>query len=155
MRGSDYIQRNHVFTLASATDRAAAIKIVVGRLVESGAVPAQSVKTVVKGILDREALGSTGIGRGIAIPHTKTKVVAEPLVAFAKLGEAVDYGATDGEPVHSLFFVISPFKAADQHVQLLRWISSIARSDYYARLLKNTEDADSLYDLFAEIDERG
>ena len=83
-----------------------------------------------------------------------SRVVSEPVLAFTHLDAGIDYGATDGAPVHSLFFVISPFKAGEEHVAILRWISKIARSDYYAKILRNTANADSLHDLFCEIDEQ-
>jgi nitrogen PTS system EIIA component len=154
MRVSKFISRQHVFTDIDSEQRDDVIRVAVDRLVETGAVPAKSVRTIVKGILDREELGSTGIGRGIAIPHVKTRVVTEPIVAYVHLGTAIDYGATDGQPVHSMFFVVSPFKASDDHVAILRWISKIARTEYYSQILKNTTDADSLHQLFGEIDEQ-
>ena len=97
--------------------------------------------------------GSSSRGRGIAIPHCKTSAVDKPFVAFAKPVEPIPYGATDGAPVHSLFVVVSPLEAADEHVSILRWIAGIARSDYYAKLLSTTRDPQSLFELFHEIDE--
>jgi len=154
MKVSQYILRQNVLTDLDVTDREEAIRRAVEALAEVGSVPAKSARTVVKGILEREAIGSTGLGRGIAIPHVKTRVVDTPVVAYVKLPAPIDYGATDGSPVHSLFLVISPFKAAEQHVAILRWVSRIARSEYYAKILANTSDADSLHDLFSEIDEQ-
>lgn len=154
MKVSQYLPRCNVITGLDVEDREEAIRRAVDALAEAGTVPAKSARTVVKGILDREEMGSTGIGRGIAIPHVKTRVVETPVVAYAKLQSPIDYGATDGAPVHSLFLVISPFKSAEEHVAILRWISRIARSDYYAKILANTSSADSLHDLFHEIDEQ-
>lgn len=154
MKVSQYLSRSHVLSGVQAVDRDDAIRASIELLAEAGAIPAKSVRTIIKGVLEREELGSTGIGKGIAIPHVKTRVVEEPVVAYARLAESVDYGATDGARVQSLFFVISPFSSAEDHVAILRWISRIARSDYYAKILANTASADSLHDLFLEIDEQ-
>jgi mannitol/fructose-specific phosphotransferase system IIA component (Ntr-type) len=154
MKVSQYLSRSHVLSGVPAADRDDAVRASIELLAEAGAIPAKSVRTIVKGILEREVLGSTGIGKGIAIPHVKTRVVDEPIVAYARLADGVEFGATDGAPVQSLFFVISPFSAAEDHVAILRWISRIARSDYYAKILANTSSADSLHDLFQEIDEQ-
>ena len=154
MKVSQYLHRNHVLTGVPATDRDEAVRACIERLAAVGALPQKSVRTVVKGILEREEHGSTGIGRGIAIPHVKTKVIETPVVAYARLEAGVEYGATDGGRVSCLFFVLSPFAAAEEHVAILRWISRIARSEYYAKILANTTSADSLHDLFQEIDEQ-
>lgn len=149
---STLLTRDLVITDLPSAERDVVVREVVKRLVELDKIPERSAKTVVKGILEREAIGSTGIGRGIAIPHTKTRVVEEPVVAFVRLPEPIPYGSTDGAPVHSLFFVISPLKDAEKHVAILRWVSVVARSDYYTRILSNTRDPDSLHSLFREID---
>ena len=149
---SSYLARDLIVTDIAPGERDDVLKAVVERLAEAGAFSADKVTTVYRAILARERKGSTGIGRGIAIPHCKTSAVEAPLIGFAKPVEPIPYGATDGAPVHSLFVVVSPAEAADVHVAILRWIAAIARSDYYAKLLSTTQDPQSLYELFHEID---
>lgn len=152
MQCSEYFVREHVITGFSAIGRDDLLRTAVDRLVEVDSINEKSARTVCKGLLEREMVGSTGIGAGIAIPHLKTKVVDQPVVAFFKPSSPVEFGATDGAPVHSLFMVISPVKEVETHVAILRWIAVIARSSMYASILRNTEDADSIYELFQEID---
>ncbi len=152
MKISSYIRRDLVFSDIPPGDRDDVLRHAVDRLVDADALTADSGQTVYRGILKRERIGSTGIGRGIAIPHCKTSAVETPFVSFMKPVEPVEYGATDGAPVHSLFVVISPLKAADEHLAIMRWIAKIARNDYYAKLLSTTRDPDSLHELFHEID---
>src|SRR5688572_17357868 len=128
------------------------LKDFVDRLVAAGAFPADAGTTVLRAVLKRERVGSTGVGRGIAIPHAKTSAVTAPIVAFARLAEPIPYGATDGADVHSLFLVVSPAEEGEGHVAILKWIASIVRSDYYSKVLRNTADPDSLYSLFLETD---
>jgi mannitol/fructose-specific phosphotransferase system IIA component (Ntr-type) len=151
---SSYVVRDLIFTDIPPGERDDVPKSVTERMAEAGAFPADKVTTVYRAILARERKGSTGIGRGIAIPHCKTSAVEKPLIGFSKPVEPIPYGATDGAPVHSLFVVVSPAEASDEHVDILRWIAGIARSDYYAKLLSTTRDPQSLFELFHEIDGR-
>lgn len=151
-RPSSYLDPKHVFVGLPAGEREDVLKAFVDRLAEAGAFAASDATSVLRAVLKRERIGSTGVGRGIAIPHAKTSAVASPLVAFGRLVEPVPYGSADGAHVSSLFLVVSPLEAAEEHVAILRWIASIARSEYYAKVLGNTSDPESLYSLFVESD---
>ena len=149
---SSHITREHVFTGLKPGDRDEVLRDFVDRLVAQGAFDAAAGTSVLRAVLKRERVGSTGVGRGIAIPHAKTSGVTSPIVAYARIAEPIPYGSTDGADVHSLFLVVSPAEATEEHIQILKWIASIARSDYYSKVLRNTSDADSLYQLFQETD---
>ncbi len=153
MNISSYLDQRHVLSEFPAGERTDVLRRLVGSLVELGDVAERSVKTVLSGVLEREKVGSTGIGRGIAVPHTKTNVVSAPVMLFARMVEPIPYAAIDGAPVHSLFLVVSPRKADDEHLAIVKWVAQLARSDYYAAILKNTTDPASLFELFREIDD--
>jgi mannitol/fructose-specific phosphotransferase system IIA component (Ntr-type) len=152
VKPSSRLDRRHVFVGLPGGERDDVLRQFVDRLVASGAFDETAGTTVLRAVLKRERVGSTGVGRGIAIPHAKTAAVTTPMVAFARLAEPIPYGATDGADVHSLFLVVSPPESADEHVAILKWIASIARSDYFAKVVKNTSDPDSLHSLFLETD---
>lgn len=149
---SAYLSQAHVFVGLPPADRDEVLRVFVDRLVELGAFPADAGTTVLRAVLKRERVGSTGVGRGIAIPHAKTSAVTGPIVAFARIAEPIPYGATDGADVHSLFLVVSPAEAHDEHIGILKWIAAIARSDYYSKVLRNTSDPALLHSLFLESD---
>jgi len=149
---STYLRRSYVVVGLPPGDRDDVLREFVDRLVAAGALDAAAATTVLRAVLKRERVGSTGVGRGIAIPHAKTAAVEVPIVAFARVAEPIPYGATDGADVHSLFLVVSPADATEHHIAVLRWIASIARSDYYSNVLRNTSDPDSLHSLFLESD---
>lgn len=149
---SSYLDRKLVFTGLVPAGRDDVLRDFTDRLVVAGVLDEAAGTTVLRAVLKRERVGSTGVGRGIAIPHAKTSAVEVPVVAFARLAEPIPYGAADGADVHSLFLVLSPAEAVEEHIALLRWIASIARSDYYSTVLRNTSDADSLHSLFLETD---
>ena len=146
------LQRAHVFSGVPTGARDDVLRRFLDRLVEAGAIDEEHSTTVLRAVLKRERAGTTGIGRGIAIPHCKTAAVESPLVAFARTDEPVDYGAADGDPVQSLFLVVSPLTDSDTHVEVLRSVAKIARDDYAARVLRNTSQCDSLFELFRELD---
>ncbi len=149
---SSYLDRRAVIVGIPPADRDEVLRQFVDRLVAAGVVAEAAATTVLRAVLKRERVGSTGVGRGIAIPHAKTSAVEETIVAFGRVAEAIPYGATDGADVHSLFLVVSPAEAHERHVAILKWIASIARSDYYSKVLKNTAEPDSLHSLFLETD---
>lgn len=151
-RPSSYLDRKLVFVGLAPAERDVVLRDFTDRLVAAGVFSEAAGTTVLRAVLKRERVGSTGVGRGIAIPHAKTSAVESPVVAFARVAEPIPYGATDGADVHSLFLVLSPVEAVDEHIAMLRWIASIARSDYYSAVLRNTSDPDSLHSLFLETD---
>jgi mannitol/fructose-specific phosphotransferase system IIA component (Ntr-type) len=152
-RMSDYLDRKHIFTDLPLGDRDDVLRWMIERVAGDQGMSPDRVTTVLRAVLRRERMGTTGIGRGIAIPHAKTSAVERPMVAFARLVEPLPYGATDGAPVHSLFLVVSPLEGNDEHVRILQWIAGFARSDYHATVLRNTTEPESLFELFQEFDE--
>ena len=99
-------------------------------------------------VLEREKLGSTGIGDGIAIPHGKMKGIDRILCAFGRSGRGVDYDAVDGKPAHIFFLLLAPEDSAGLHIQMLSRISRILRDQTFRKhLVEQSESAD----LYSEI----
>lgn len=149
---SRHLARKHVVVGVAPADRDEVLRDFVEHLVGLGAFSESAGTSVLRAVLKRERVGSTGVGHGIAIPHAKTSAIGSPIVAFARVAEPIPYGSADGVDVHSLFLVVSPVDANDEHIAILKWLASIARSDYYTKVLKNTTDPDSLFSLFLETD---
>lgn len=104
-----------------------------------------------KRLLERETLGSTGIGNGVAVPHVKLDAVSETLMVLARSSAGLDYCAVDGRPVHSVFLVVAPKDATTEHLQLLRWISGLARNADFRRFLKSADGEREIRDLLVEM----
>jgi len=149
---STFLRREHVFTDLPAGERDDVLRDMLDRLVGAGAMDQETSTTVLRAVLKRERTGTTGIGRGIAVPHCKTSAVAATLVAFARTTEPIAYGAADGDPVNSLFLIVSPPESAESHVEILKSVAGMARDDYATRVLRNTNQGDSLFDFFHEMD---
>lgn len=146
------LRRNHVFTDLPVGERDDVLRRFLDLVVETGAMSAEDSTTVLRAVLKRERTGTTGIGRGIAVPHCKTGAVQTTFVALARTVDPIEYASADGDPVHSLFLVVSPPDAADVHIEVLRSVAKIARDDYATRVLRNTRQAESLFELVRELD---
>ncbi|MFB5190242.1 PTS sugar transporter subunit IIA [Alicyclobacillus fastidiosus] len=108
--------QNIVLGLTADTQEAV-IRSVVERANELGAV--NDVETTVQSVLTREQEGTTGFGKGVAIPHGKTDGVKEPILMFAKLASPVEWKSLDDKPVDMLFMILVPETAQSQHLQIL------------------------------------
>ena len=114
----------------------------------------QDVGETVRVILEREKLGSTGIGEGVAIPHGKMKGLDTILCAFGRSKKGVQFGAVDSQPVHILFLLLAPEETTGLHLKMLSRISRILRDASFRRKLMEQMDADRLYRDIVEEDKK-
>jgi PTS system nitrogen regulatory IIA component len=101
-------------------------------------------------LLERERLGSTGIGGGIAIPHGRMPSLAKPVGVFARLAHPVDFDSIDERPVDSVFLLLAPEGAGADHLKALARVSRLLRDRGLVEKLRATESADALYALLIE-----
>jgi PTS system nitrogen regulatory IIA component len=104
-------------------------------------------------LLEREKLGSTGIGEGIAIPHGKVGGLEEMLVAFGRSRAGVAFDAMDGKPVHLFFLLMAPDNSAGLHLKALAKISRMLRDPQFRKSLLEAPDQAELYRIIAEKDD--
>lgn len=108
---------------------------------------------LVKAILEREKLGSTAIGSGVAIPHAKIKGIKNPLVIFARSSVGVDFNSLDGEPTYIFFLIISPQEEVGIHLKILSKISHLVRDKFIVDLLKKAKDKKEVLKIIAYFEE--
>ena len=101
-------------------------------------------------LLERERLGSTGIGGGIAIPHGKLSLIEKPVGLFARLANPVDFDAIDERPVDLVFLLAAPESAGADHLKALARVSRLLRDRSLVEKLRATENAEALYALLVE-----
>ena len=111
-------------------------------------------KLILKALLERESLGSTGIGQGIAIPHGKTDKVNELVSVLAISKKGVNFEALDGEPVYIFFLLVAPKDAAGPHLKALAQISRMLRDTYFCDLLRRCESTEQVYELIRKEENR-
>lgn len=101
-------------------------------------------------LLERERLGSTGIGGGIAIPHARLGTVVQPRGMFARLAQPVDFDAIDERPVDVVFLLVAPEGAGADHLKALARVSRLLRDRSLVEKLRATEGTEALYALLVE-----
>ena len=108
---------------------------------------------LVKVLLDRERLGSTGIGGGIGIPHGKLKDLEKLVLGFGLSKKGVDFESMDGRPTHIFFLLITPENSTGLHLKLLARISRILKNDIFKDNLLNAANQEEIYSIIKEVDE--
>jgi len=111
-------------------------------------------KGIVKTLIERENLGSTGIGQGIAIPHGKSDRVKELVAVLGLSRQGVNFEALDGEPVYILFLLVAPKNNAGPHLKALAQISRLLRDSYFCDLLKRCKTSQDVFDLIQKEENR-
>jgi PTS system nitrogen regulatory IIA component len=104
-------------------------------------------------VLERERLGSTGIGDGIAIPHGKVTGLDEMVVSFGRSREGIEFEAMDGKPVHLFFLLMAPENSAGQHLKALAKISRMLKDPNFRKNLLNAKMHEDLFRIIAEKDD--
>lgn len=129
-----------------ATDKKSAIKEMVGKLYQAGRINNQEVFEA--GIIKREEQTSTGLGDGIAMPHSKNSAVVKPTVLFAKSSKGIDYEALDGQPTFLFFMIAAPEGANDTHLQALAGLSRLLLNPDLITSLKKATDPEAVISIF-------
>lgn len=111
-------------------------------------------KTILKALIDRENLGSTGIGQGIAIPHGKTDKVKDIVAVLGISKKGVNFDALDGEAVYLFFLLVAPKENPGPHLKALAQISRLLRDSFFCELIKRCQTAEEVYDLIRKEEEK-
>jgi PTS system nitrogen regulatory IIA component len=130
------------------------IEELVGLLINAGVVDKKSKPKLMEVLLAREALGSTAIGQGIAIPHGKSEHVGKLIASLGVSKRGVDFDSLDGEPAHIFFLLLAPIDSAGPHLKALARISRLLKDKYFRESLKNVKDEKSVLELLEQEDKR-
>lgn len=149
----DFLVEEAIIDDLRAPDREGAITEIVGSLAKVAAIPRRDAKDVTRAILKREELGSTGVGRGIAVPHAKHKSAKQIVGTLARSHKGIEFNSLDGGPVHLLFLLVSPLDSTLQHMRALERISSVIKDATFCRFLMRAADKQELAGLLKEADE--
>lgn len=152
MKFSDFVCRDAVRSDIAAQDKPGVIRELVQALVAAGNIVAQEADGVVKAILKREDLGSTGIGNGVAVPHTKHPGVTRLLGTVGVSDQGVDFDSLDGERVHLFFLLVSPPDRPGDHLRALENISRQLREETFCRFLKKCGTPEEILAMLDEAD---
>ena len=152
MKFVDFVSRDAIRTSIDVDDKEQVIRAMATALLEAGKISEDQHGSIVEAVLKREELGSTGIGRGVAVPHTKHPSVSELVGTVAVSEDGVDFDSLDGEKVHLLFLLISPPDRPGDHLRALENISRQLRDDTFCRFLKQSKTPKDVWQLLEEAD---
>lgn len=152
MKFTDFISREAIRAELNAEDKEGVIREMIQALEGAGKVDTDQFESIVKAIMKREELGSTGIGRGVAVPHTKHPSVERLVGTVAVSKEGVDFNSLDGEKVQLFFLLISPPDRPGDHLRALENISRQLRDETFCRFLKKAKTAAEIEQLLDEAD---
>ncbi|PQO31562.1 PTS sugar transporter subunit IIA [Blastopirellula marina] len=152
MKFADFISVKAIKPELESKDKEAVIRELVASLVTAGEIMEDSAESIIKAIMKREELGSTGIGRGIAVPHTKHPSVEKLVGTVGVSTDGVDFNSLDGESVHLFFLLVSPPDRPGDHLRALENISRQLRDDMFCKFLKQSKTIDDIKQLLEEAD---
>lgn len=155
MKLADIIVSEAIVGDLQATTRDDAICELVGSLAESGAIPAKSVDDVVKAIIKREGQATTGIGKGVSLPHAKIASIKSPVGVIGRSADGIDFASLDSKPVYSVILLLSSPDNPDEHLQAMETIFKHVQRDMFRKFLRQSETSEAIVDLLQEADEMG
>ena len=150
MRISQLLNKNSIIANLSARDKKGAIDELAAAV---SAVTKASEKEIATVLMEREQLGSTGIGGGIAIPHGKLDLVGSILVGFGLSKKGVEYESLDNKPVHIFFLLLTSESSTGGHLKVLAQISKLLKMDQFKKKLLAAESVDEIYEIIKDQDE--
>jgi mannitol/fructose-specific phosphotransferase system IIA component (Ntr-type) len=152
MKFADFVCVDAIQSQLASRDKPSVIRELVTGLVTAGLVATTELEGIVGAIMKREELGSTGIGRGIAVPHTKHASVDKLVGTVGVCSAGLDFDSLDGERVHLFFLLVSPPDRPGDHLRALENISRQLRNDQFCRNLRQAQSAADIQRLLEEAD---
>jgi len=154
MKVSDLIPKKAIVPDLKAKDK----RGVVAELVKAvkglqGASAKLSVADVTNAILERERLGSTGIGRGVAVPHAKSRQLGKVVGALGRSKSPIPFDAIDGEPVDLFFLILSPENASDEYHQALQSVMQVLKKGSILSFLRNAKGTRDIEEILRDAEE--
>jgi PTS system fructose-specific IIA component/PTS system nitrogen regulatory IIA component len=153
MRLTEFVVPEAILPQLMADSKQSAIRQMVASLKNAGKIRASDEEAIVSAILKREELGSTGIGRGVAVPHTKHPSAESIIATVALCHEGLDFESLDGGDVYILFLLISPPDRPGDHLRGLETITRHLKNDDFCSFLKQAVTIEAVVDLLQEADE--
>ena len=153
MKLTDFVVKEAIIPELKATDRDGVVRELVTALASAKALGTADVDAIVKAIIDREKNGSTGFGKGVAVPHAKHPAVKKRVAALGRSSVGVDFAALDQAPVYSVILLLSPQNNPDGHLQAMERIFHCLQQDTFRKFLRQSDTRPKILDLIEEADQ--
>ena len=153
MKLSDIIVTDAIIPELNATTRDEAIDELVTALGQAGAIAKGKVSAVIELIKAREAQATTGIGKGVSLPHAKLDSIKKPIGTIGRSSGGIDFAALDSKPVYTVILLLSSPDNPDEHLQAMEAIFKHVQRDIFRKFLRQSETKEAIIDLIHEADE--
>lgn len=153
MRFDEFVCFEATIPELQAADRDGAITEMIAALVKAGKIPSESAKEVAKAVIKRENEASTGMGKGVAVPHVKHAAVKHVIAAVGQSSGGIDFASLDEQPVYSVILLISPVNNPDKHLQAMENVFRHLQKEKFRKFLRQCHTPAELEDLLNEADE--
>lgn len=150
MKILDFLPREAIIDDLHSRDKKGILEELVAPVAKSAQT---SHENLVRVLMEREQLGSTGIGGGIGIPHGKSKELEGLVIGFGRSRKGVDFESMDSKPTYIFFLIITPDNSTSLHLKVLARISRLLKSEAFKEGLLNAADSDEIYDIIQLEDE--
>ena len=152
MKIMEFLSKKAITANLKASDKEGVIRELVDLLAKADEI--KNKEDLVKALLTRESLGSTGIGQGIGIPHAKSSNAKHLVAAFGLSQKGVNFDSLDGDPVYIFFLLIAPEESAGPHLKALARISRMLKDKYFRELLRKAKDDKEIVHIIQEEDSK-
>lgn len=153
MKLMDFIVEDAIISDLRSTEKIAVIREMVDALKNAtNEIDAKDINDIIRALIKREELGSTGIGKGVAVPHTKHPSIKKIVGLVACSASGVEFDALDGERVYLFFLLLSPSDSAGAHLAALERISNVIRDGDFRRFMKEASSKEEIVEILREVD---
>jgi mannitol/fructose-specific phosphotransferase system IIA component (Ntr-type) len=153
MKLKDFIVNEAIVPQLQAADRDGVIRELVQSLASAGAISDALVEEVTAALVKREQKGSTGFGKGVAVPHTQHARIDKMVGTIGRSTAGIDFAALDHQPVYSVVLLLSPENHPQQHLQAMNIVFSNLQKDMFRRFLRQSTTREAISDLLDEADQ--
>jgi len=154
MKIVDFLSKKAILPDIKSPKKEEVIKELVDALINAGDIEKRNRNKLIDALMTREALGSTAIGQGVAIPHAKSDSVDKLVAAFGISKKGVDFDSLDGEPAYIFFLLVAPQDSAGPHLKALARISRLLKDKYFRDNLRACVDDKSIVKIISQEDEK-
>ena len=153
MKFEDFVCFEATLPTLQATDRDGVIAELVAALVQAGRLPAELADEITKAVIKRENEASTGMGKGVAVPHVKHAAVTDVMAVIGQTDTGIDFAALDEQPVYSVLLVVSPVDNPDRHLQAMENVFKHLQEEKFRKFLRQSQTPEAFEDLLREADD--
>jgi mannitol/fructose-specific phosphotransferase system IIA component (Ntr-type) len=152
MKFTDFVCFEAIIPELEAKDRDGVIREIVNALDKAGRLGKNNADKIIRAVIKRENEASTGMGKGIAVPHVKHKLVKEVVAAVGQSSKGLDFSALDKQPVYSVILLVSPEDDPEKHLQAMEKIFRHLQQEKFRKFLRQSQTAAQIEDLLREAD---